>query len=298
MVDQQTVSRKWWPRCICVIIVILIIVIFWCRCPQLPCPLCPDTEEEKTIAQILIEDTRAATWMALTNDFFPSSPLPVTDVCADSSRADACAGGTYVTSTTNGVMFQFGKMLDANGEWSMTTLKKIELYQAPNSGAYDPEDETTLVLVDTLTLKMFDWLDVKPTANCVIDPYHAYTLFINDYVKLECDPDDWADLDSCKRNRSLHSSLMADVGLMTYWANSNGYTVDAEQDSTRTYASYTFNFVDPLYVDHWLGGCLEKQYADIVKIAVRYDGIPGSAGSIMDDPPTDGGYQSFPIIGP
>lgn len=304
--QDRPAQRRCWPMCVCAIIVILIIVVFWCRCPQLPCPVCPEPSEDPK-AQIIVDDTRATSWMVVGNDDVDMNIIGTKEICrpatedAPSEPWAPCEG--YAPVKAHGVMFQFGSLHGDEGY--LSSLKYIELIKAIDPDSYDLTDPSTINTID-LKPEEFDWLDVNPYSECILDPYYAYAMFINEHVKLSCD--EWQTvvdpitgeiieefvITPCERNRSLHSSLKADTGLMTYWSGLNGYGVAAEREDWDLYPSYTFSLYDPIHVDHWLDGCWVDRYENVVRIVAYFDDHGDEPGSIMDDPPTDGGVHTFP----
>lgn len=280
--------------CVCAIIVILIIIVFWCRCPQLPCPVCPEptpVPAEDPVAQIIIDDSRAATWMVSSNEYLDTEKMNKGEhpLCSTGGSSVGSCTTPYTSNPVHGVMFQFGDLHGTDDSWT-PSLDEINIYQANDPDDYDLADPTTYT-VETLKYGSFDWLNVSPFEDCIIDAYHAYALFLNSVVGLECDSASW---DSCRRNRSLHSSLRSTGGLMTYWSGNNGYAVQAERAAGSSHPSYTFDLNDPVHVDRWNAGCFEVRYDNVVKILVVYDVIGSAPGSIFDDPPTDGGVHTFP----
>ena len=294
MVNEQPTLRTWWPRCIFVIIIVIILVIIWCRFLPFPCPLCPPAPvppDDKAAAQIVIDDSRAATWMVSSNEYLDTEAMNKGDkpLCSTGGSSVGSCTTPYTSNPVHGVMFQFGDLHGTDNTWT-PSLDRIEIYQANDPADYDLGNPETYT-VETLKYGMFDWLNVSPFEDCIIDAYHAYALFINGVVGLECDSTIW---DKCRRNRSLHSSLRSTGGLMTYWSGNNGYGVQAERASGSSHPSYTFDLNDPVHVDRWNAGCFEIRYDNVVQILIIYDVTGSTPGSIFDDPPTDGGVHTFP----
>ncbi len=307
MVSQPPSPNRLWPRCFLIIIVIVILIFLWCwflpswcplckPCEEIDCSDCP--EEGEAVAQIIVDDTRATSWMVASNDDVDSAIIGTIEVCqpatedAPSSPWAPCKG--YAEVKAHGVMFQFGSLHGEEGY--LSSLKKVELIKANDPDSYDLTDPNT---IETINLEpgQFDWLDASPYSECILDPYYAYAMFINEHVKLSCD--EWnADrefvMTDCERNRSIHSSLKADIGLMTYWSGINGYDLAAERNDWDLYPSYSFALHDPIHVDHWLDGCFVERYPNVVRIVAYFDDHGDEPGSIMDDPPTDGGVHTFP----
>lgn len=301
----------------------------WCWW-RTPCPDvvvdCGDCEPESIL---VVEEGRAAVWMALDNRAFMfgedrssstdvgPSPDASSDggeepeprsVCSTSGApafGDTC-GGNYVVGEEyhHGLLFQTGDVVTFDdGERSTTTYYAgVEItYEDGTVELLPGEDDD------------FDWLDVNPTgAECVIDPLHAYAM-VNPLVEgadpvvgTECDDlgvDSEPDF-SCMRNRSLHHSVIANR-ILTVWAGDDDYSmspkiyesesddrsVDPEHGPRGT--GYEFGFPETVTVDRWKEGCWQERYTRVTEIRILFDGSPAYHYGFYH-PPMDGGNYSYP----
>ncbi len=249
---------------------------------QCPCPECPPPPQ--AAAKLVLEDTHSAVWMTFDNDFVSNpgtiSACASADTTTDAGRHDAFGECTaYSTAFRPGIVFQIGHAIEA-------------------TGASDNFDHILLTFSDTTTQKIdetdFDWLDVNGHSDCALDALHAYSLFKNAVVEVDCDgatlvvpplPDPPFP-DTCLRQRALHASFRPDVGVVTYWPGASYYEMKAEAGG-HGHIAHTFSLLNPVTIDRWKGGCFEERYSNVTEVRIVYV-EPSSDHTQFPHSPIDG----------
>ena len=271
---------------------VIVIIIIWIWCWWWWCPFCPDEPCDECEPSMVVEDIHGATWMVLDNGWIHDLGDAGHDVCEASDDPDDYLGACTAYEPDDfrhGVLVQLGEIVHdgtADVLFSQVVLTIQGVPDPVNLGGGLPGNDP------------FDWLDINPDGrSCSIDAFHAYSLYQNDIVDLECDDAVLSPTtlpETCLRNRALHASFEPTIGIITYWSGENHYEVRSHDDELGTgHVGYTFCFGDPVTVDRWNEGCFEERYSNVTEI--RIDLVdPDSHHSIFHDDPMDGGVISKP----
>ncbi len=242
-----------------------------------PCPECPPPEPEPA-ARLVLEDTHTAAWMTFDNKFV-SNPgtIPVcktADVATEAGKTSAFGKcKAYSTAFRAGILFQIGHVVEKSGDTDHFDYVELTF------------SNQTLVKIDESD---FDWLDVNALSDCAIDPLHAYSLFQNKVVAVDCDGATLSGYpETCLRQRALHASLRPDVGIVTYWPGAGYYAVKSDAGG-HAHIAHSFALKDPVTVDRWQHGCFQERYEGVVKLRIAYY-MPSQDHAGYPHSPIDGG---------